>query len=380
MGAVSARAWGRGLGRAIVAASLVGCAADPAGSADPDEAVDPPALEAWAPPDGPGPYGVGVRTVVVARPGWEDLTLEVWYPAQVDASAAPDAYDLAGVTFPGGAHRDAAPDVREELFPLVAFSHGFGGLRFQSYFLTEHLASHGFVVVAPDHPGTSLLSFEPDAVSYWAIRRPRDVADAVDAVAELGLPVDVSRYAAVGHSFGAWTSLVVGGGQLNADAFEAACAADAGPACDFFDGQTFDRDAAAQYAVADDRAEVVVALAPGAAYAFGPTGLTTVRQPLVLAGTRDGDLPWDEEGVGVWEGLAPPKRLALLEGAGHWGFTDLCRIAPVADCAGEAGGYMAPERTQALTQRYTLAHVRVWLGSEADLAWLGAEDGVDWRE
>ncbi len=40
-------------------------------------------------------------------------------------------------------------------FPLVIYSHGNGGLRYVSAFLTEHLASHGFVVMAPDHTGNT---------------------------------------------------------------------------------------------------------------------------------------------------------------------------------------------------------------------------------
>ena len=41
--------------------------------------------------------------------------------------------------------------VAQGRFPLVVFSHGYGGLRTQSSFLTAHLASWGFVVAAPDH-------------------------------------------------------------------------------------------------------------------------------------------------------------------------------------------------------------------------------------
>lgn len=42
-------------------------------------------------------------------------------------------------------------------FPLVVYSHGNGGLRYVSAFLTEHLASHGFIVVAPDHVGNTAI-------------------------------------------------------------------------------------------------------------------------------------------------------------------------------------------------------------------------------
>src|SRR5665213_2562374 len=41
-------------------------------------------------------------------------------------------------------------------FPVVLFSHGFGGYPEQSSFLTDHLATWGLVVVAPDHRSRDL--------------------------------------------------------------------------------------------------------------------------------------------------------------------------------------------------------------------------------
>src|SRR5262249_56282777 len=51
--------------------------------------------------------------------------------------------------------RDAGP--RPGSYPLVMFSHGFGGHRRQSTFLCTHLASHGYVVAACDHTGNTLF-------------------------------------------------------------------------------------------------------------------------------------------------------------------------------------------------------------------------------
>ncbi len=54
---------------------------------------------------------------------------------------------LAEIDSPNAAVRDAALDRRGAPYPTILFFHGNGGVRAQSYFLTEHLASHGFVVV-----------------------------------------------------------------------------------------------------------------------------------------------------------------------------------------------------------------------------------------
>jgi predicted dienelactone hydrolase len=64
-------------------------------------------------------------------------------------------------------------------WPVIVFSHGFGGIRFQSYFLTERLATHGFIVIAPDHPGNTLVDFaqlgDDAAQAQSAIDRPLDI-------------------------------------------------------------------------------------------------------------------------------------------------------------------------------------------------------------
>ena len=89
-----------------------------------------------------GPHPVGVRSADLVDDGrGRRLTVEVWYPAaaqyqrrDVDPETC-DRYELlAG--FPlvtQEAVRDAAP--AGGAFPLVVFSHGYGGHRRQSTFL-----------------------------------------------------------------------------------------------------------------------------------------------------------------------------------------------------------------------------------------------------
>ena len=107
---------------------------------------------------------VGVRTVE-----YGGVTAEVWYPA-TNATAGqniepadimafvPQVFtDTVGAFSLPSLQTDAVRDaeVRDigAPLPVVLFSHGFGGFRLQSFSLTTHLASRGYVVVAPDHPG-----------------------------------------------------------------------------------------------------------------------------------------------------------------------------------------------------------------------------------
>lgn len=300
-----------------------------------------PSFDPWTPPESPGAFGVGARTLSIPRDGLPELTVEVWYPTE--AEDEPGAYEASGLRLTGGAIRDAAPAAGGP-WPVVAFSHGFGGIRFQSYFLTEHLARHGYVVVAPDHPGTNLLDLRDDETAYWAARRPTDVRDAVDALAELAdLQVETDSYAVVGHSFGAWTAMVVAGGRLDPAAFAARCAgADPEAACRFFRDQAFDAGDVATFAQPDPRARVAVLLTPGAWYSFGAdgAGLADVAPAMVVGGALDDELPYEPETTGTWAAIGAPASLVTLEAAGHWVFTDLCPIAPIADCAGPASGFV----------------------------------------
>jgi Platelet-activating factor acetylhydrolase, isoform II len=129
-----------------------------------------------------GTYRVGVRTVEITHPNQVDilhfdaqtgkaplynraLKVEVWYPATIPPgkkesttyiSAMPGRSENGGSgpgrTFEikGKALRDAPP-LRGSRFPLVIVSHGYPGSRTFLTYLTENLASKGYVVAAIDH-------------------------------------------------------------------------------------------------------------------------------------------------------------------------------------------------------------------------------------
>ena len=160
-------------------ASLLGGCAGGANSGATDSAAvqrepapDPTAAAAR------GPYAVGARTLRFTDSRGKELVVEVWYPAEVPEGAAPDPYPPT--TLAGTAVRDVPADLRGAPYPLIGFSHGFAGIRFQSAYLTEHLASHGVVVVAPDHARNTFLDLDTYAVIDVIIDRPGDVSEAVD--------------------------------------------------------------------------------------------------------------------------------------------------------------------------------------------------------
>jgi pimeloyl-ACP methyl ester carboxylesterase len=103
--------------------------------------------------------------------------LHIWYPASPDSQGATLPYVerleaaeglladdelslLKTVQTHSFAASAAAPTRRG--FPLLLFSHGDQMDAFLYSSLDEELASHGFVVVAVDHPGAALFSPYPD--------------------------------------------------------------------------------------------------------------------------------------------------------------------------------------------------------------------------
>ena len=356
-------------------------------SAPPPEGEPTPAPLPYNDPAELGPYGVGARSFT-----WFDgrdklLTAELWYPADVEPGSEGDDYGPISRT--GIAHRDAEPDLRGAPWPLVAFSHGFGGVRYQSTLLTEHLASHGFVVVAVDHPRNTLFDLDEDAGAQVASERPADVSASVDRVHEVAangwfglrdLVDPEAGFGMLGHSFGGWTTMAVAGGLIDPAHAASWCAEHDDPACGFL-GDIGDVDDAGQ-ARPDPRVVASVALAPGAWYTFGPEGPGDIATPLILGGDRDGDMPYDEEILPLYEHISSPdKALLTLHGAGHWGFTDLCTTLQVDafdDCQGAEGGFLDPEISAAITNEATTAWFQVHLAGEERAA--GSIDPARWAE
>ncbi|MCB9741958.1 MAG: hypothetical protein H6741_09845 [Alphaproteobacteria bacterium] len=196
---------------------LLACTDAPVDSSAP---FDPAVYEA------PGPYAVAARTLSVedAARG-RSLDVEVWAPTERAGShgvldfltteerraqyqALLDAAPPGCPSTEAGASRDAAP--LEGPWPLVLFSHCHSCTRFSSFSVAERLASHGFVVAAPDHSGDALwdeLAGEPGPLNTSTLElRGQDMQAVLDAAVAGELGVQVDAVGALGHSFGAVTT------------------------------------------------------------------------------------------------------------------------------------------------------------------------------
>ncbi|MCU0269116.1 MAG: dienelactone hydrolase family protein [Acidimicrobiales bacterium] len=278
-----------------------------------------------------GPYPVGLTTRAVGEDGREAV---IYYPADDEATA--DAEPLAGyssaIAFPEAFQAAVPPELIQDIaltdvyedvpvssegpFPVVLHSHGAGGHYWYESLRNAHLASWGFVVAAPDHRERNLAasftganaSAVPDA----------DVADLENTLAMLddanvedGGPlagaVDTESLGVSGHS---------AGGR-----------------------------AAVRMALENDQVDTVILYAPASPIPFNEEyrtatperqvelieeGLAALTPPdiptLTVPGEVDATIPLDRVLL-EYDWLAAPKRLVVLDAAGHNAFTDAC--API---------------------------------------------------
>ncbi len=283
----------------------------------------------------PGPYPVGVQTLAlfdqsrlnVQGTGPRPVTVELWYPSTPAAVAGVERYVVNLFGFDVArtpTYRDVAR--APGAFPVVLFSHGNGGIRFQSIFLATHLASHGYIVASPDHHGNTFLDIGAgviDARSF--VNRPLDMRFVLDELlARNGTPgdflagaVDGSRVGMSGHSFGGFTTLALAGGTT-----------------------------------ADPRMKAFMPLAP--ASPFDDAFLASITAPILIqGGTLDVTTPFDSQQAAPFAKLpsgAQVVGLAEIIGAGHFTFSDICEVPR--DLVGFIGGFGEACEPRHLPWRY----------------------------
>jgi predicted dienelactone hydrolase len=302
-------------------------------------------------PDAPelsprGSYTIGVRTLDVVNKGQTDilkagngtaaplydrpLKLEIWYPAQVQEGTIPLAtYEsvlgrvndpkrpLIPFTFQGRAIRDAVPLTADGAFPLVIVSHGYPGSRLLLTYLTENLASKGYVVVAIDHTESTYR----DVAGFQStlLNRPTDVLFVLNQIAALGKSkaknflsglIDSDNTALIGYSMGGYGVLNVAGAGFSTQL------------ATFFGSMTGGSKAVEARTAAnptyansvDKRIKAVVAFAPWGMErgVWDTEGLKGLKIPtFFVAGSQD-DVSGYEKGVkAIYEGAINADRYLL---------------------------------------------------------------------
>lgn len=226
-----------------------------------------------------------------------------------------------------------------EKVPVVILSHGLGSKPEDFVERAQHLASYGFVVALPQHPGSDAEQVQKLkqglSGSYFLTSeftdRPRDVSYVIDELerrnqSEFGGRLDLQSVGVVGHSFGGYTALAVAGATIDFKHLQQECDRPFGYQnvslllqCQAL---TLPRQA---YNFRDTRVKAVFAANPVNYGVFGAKGLSQIQVPVLIAGGSDDPAaPTAFEQARSFPLLSSPiKYLAIAEGQAHVNLANL---------------------------------------------------------
>ncbi len=356
-----------------------------------DDDIPPDNEEGYLEPFDPsekGPYQVGNRTYVFvdeSRPdyasrGSRTLLTEVWYPAEDSSENLPRDMvknfmgrwfplieQILGLILPDeelenfylemGSARDAPIHRGGSPYPLIMISHGNAAARFAYFSMAEYLASHGYIVVAPDHIGNAVFVTLPDRLSIYnpilmpfsAIDRVQDLWFLIDTFTELNDydpenyftdMVDLERIGIAGHSYGG----VTGGEE----------------------------------AILDHRVKAMVSMACPMVPIYPGNYNTAV---MFMIGTEDRTMrewaPWIRLEYSIFP---EPKHLMEIRDAGHYTFSDACNLIPTLmgngdgcgvntrEDTGEEFSFIAKDTGDAIINSYLTAFFGTYLKEQASMS------------
>jgi predicted dienelactone hydrolase len=243
--------------------------------------------------------------------------------------------------------------------PVVVISHGYGS-RPEAYGdYARHLASHGYFVAIPQHPGSDseylklylkkyvhkwwrsresvpFLIDDPQQIRFFKLEefidRPRDISFVLDELERRNDScyegqLNVQRVGLLGHSLGGYTAIALAGASLNF--------ADLQATCDLMPGlpnlslllQCRALELPRQiYQLRDPRVQAIIPIDPVGSEVFGAAGLSQIQVPvMIVAGSDDTTTPAIFEQIRLFPWLTTDHRyLALIKGKSHVGnYSDL---------------------------------------------------------
>ncbi len=208
---------------------------------------------------------VGWRTATVPRTGGGSFVLLIIYPATA-------------------AGYDTPFDPSQGPYPAVSFGHGFFQHPDRYQPTLEHLASNGYIVVAPE----SELGLFPSHAQF-----AQDLSDALtwlenenaSAASPFYQSVATDRFGLSGHSMGGGASILA--------------------------------------AAADNRVKAVINMAAAETNPSAKAAMANVQAPIsLLSGSEDAIVPYETNGQEMYNNGSAPRLLPLFLGGYHCGFQD----------------------------------------------------------
>ncbi len=223
---------------------------------------------------------------------------------------------------------------------LIVISHGLGASRQSFTYLAKHLSTHGFNVAVIEHTGSNAkwLAQQKQKNSTKLILpsefvdRPKDITFLLDELAKMNQEegdlkdkINVNQVSVIGHSFGGYTALALGGGEIDLDNLRKFCQS----------YNPLDKSGADWlqclatelpgkiYNFTDTRVTQIIALNPAVGQGFTNDGLGKIKIPvLMLTGTDDNLTPAVTHQLQPFRQLGGKKYLLTAIGGTHLSVLD----------------------------------------------------------
>lgn len=258
-----------------------------------------------------------------------DVDFHIWYPSLPGGKAVTVGGNGVFYGAPAG---QSAPH-RDGPFPTVIISHGAGGNAGQFGWIASELAQAGFVVVLPNHPGTTSGNASAEAaVRVW--ERPADVTAVLDELTgnAAAYPyIDPESISVLGFSAGGYTAMALSGARVDPDRLQRFCdGGDHGMSdCAFLahfgiDLHSFDLSPAAQD-LRDPRITNAVVIDPGIVRTLTDESLAEIEIPMLVINLGDdGTIP---SGVDASHAasLIPNAQYTLVPDSTHFSLLAECK-------------------------------------------------------
>ncbi|ELS04386.1 putative dienelactone hydrolase [Xenococcus sp. PCC 7305] len=274
--------------------------------------------------------------------------------------------------------------LRPDKTPVVIISHGLSSQPEEFADKAKHLASYGFFVALPQHPGSDAQYAQDFREGYYQdlsslnsfIDRPLDIHYTLDELErrnsnEFDNQLDLSQVGLYGHSYGGYTALAVAGAAPtpNFEQLERDCALE----LEEFNTALLLECRALKlerqdYNFRDERIQAVIANNAVNASIFGEQGLSQIQIPVALgAGSYDPATPFVFEQARSFPWLNSSERyLVLEEGETHinlskldGGASKLLKMVPQLQLP-------SPQLISEYGKAMTLAFFEVYIANSAD--------------
>ncbi len=288
--------------------------------AERERTLNNPATDGKVDLNAAGPFTAEKQTVTLVDSSRKGLSALASRRVQVD------------VYLPGR-KRQAVPN----RLPVIVISHGLASDRTTFTYLAQHLASHGFAVLVPEHPGSNAKQLEAlirgtaNEVSEPSefVNRPLDITFLLNeierqanGVAALNGRLNLQQVGVIGQSFGGYTALALGGASINVKELQQDCR-DLDNTLNLsllLQCRAEKLPLAEVPGLRDTRVKAVIALNPITSAIFGQTGISQIQVPtMIITGNADTIAPalWEQIQPFTWLTI-PDRYLVMMDGGTHF--------------------------------------------------------------